>query len=290
MTDSFVVHESAIVHKSAHIGRGCDIGPYCIVGPHVVLHDNVRLTSHVVIEQNTTIGEDSTIGAFSVLGSDPQHLIYAGQETHLIIGKNARIREHVTIHRGTKEGGGRTIIGDRVFLMVGVHIAHDCTLGDDIVMSNQATLAGHVEVGDQAVLGGLCAVLQFTRIGEGAMISGLSGVASDVMPYGLVLGYPAKLMGINRIKLKRLQASHQEIKAVHRTFQWIFCSTEGSFFERVNTVPSEFLEFSKVKVIQEFLKKDVKRSICMVGDARYFEKFGSSSEFLAHDAPDSHPD
>lgn len=285
MADSFVVHPSAIVHPSARIGRGCDIGPYCIVGPNVILHENVQLTSHVVIEQRTTIGADSTIGSFSVLGSDPQHLIYAGQETHLIIGKNAKIREHVTIHRGTTEGGSKTIIGDRVFLMVGVHIAHDCRLGNDIVMSNQATLAGHVEVGDQAVLGGLCAVHQFTRIGEGAMISGLSGVKSDVIPYGLVLGYPAKLMGINRIKLKRLNASHDEIRAIHRAFQWIFCGTVGSFFERVNTIPAELGVFSRVTLIQDFLKQDVKRPICMVGDARYFEKFGPSAELLSLDEP-----
>ena len=281
MTGSFVVHPSAIVHPSAHLSPGCYVGPYSIIGPHVFLHNNVRLESHVVIEKCTTIGEYSAIGSFSVLGSDPQHLNYSGQETHLIVGKNAKIREHVTIHRGTQEAGGQTTIGDRVFLMVGVHIAHDCSLGNDVVMANQVTLAGHVQVGDHAVLGGLCAVHQFTRIGEGSMVAGLSGVKSDVMPYGMVLGYPAKLMGINRVKLKRLKASHEEIRAVHKVFQWIFCSKEGSFFERVHSVPLEWLAFSRVKSIHDFLKQDVKRSLCVVGDMEFFAKLESLSESLS---------
>jgi len=268
MSVSFDIHPTAIIHPSAAIGSGCRVGPYSIVGPGVVLHENVVLDSHVVIECNTTIGEHSRIGAFSVLGGDPQHLIYVGQQTYLTIGHHAQIREHVTINRGTLEFGGETRVGDRVFLMVGVHIAHDCKVGSDVVMSNQVTLGGHVDVGDHAVLGGLCAVHQFTRIGEGAMIAGFSGVNTDVIPYGLVLGYRAKLKGINKVKLKRLHVQHEEIQAIYRAFQWVFQQKEPSFFERIQKMPAEMLCFSRVKKIQDFLSHDVKRSICMTDDRK----------------------
>lgn len=258
------IHPTAIVHERAKIAPGCHIGPYCIIGPNVVLHGGVRLDSHVVIERNTNVGENSHICSFSVLGGDPQHVAYSGQETHLIIGKNAQIREHVTIHRGTMEGGGSTTVGDRVFLMVGVHIAHDCRVGDDVVMANQATLGGHVDIGSHAVLGGLCAIHQFTRIGEGAMIAGFSGVNTDVIPYGMVLGYRAKLKGINRVKLRRLHATHEEIRAIYAAFQWIFQRTGGSFSQRIDTLPQEILAFPRAQRLQEFLKYDFRRSICMM--------------------------
>lgn len=262
MRDSVHIHPTAIIHPTAHIGMGCHIGPYSLIGPGVVLEDYVHLDAHVSIVCHTLVGSGSRIGSFSLIGGDPQHMVYAGQETHLIIGKNARIREHVTIHRGTLEGGGITRVGNDVFLMVGVHIAHDCTVGDQVIMSNQATLGGHVQVDNHAVLGGLCAIHQFTRIGEGAMVAGFSGINADVIPYGLVMGYRAKLKGINRVKLKRLHASHEEIRAIYGAFLWIFKGTQGSFFQRVQTLPLEMTAFSRVQKIQKFLRQDMKRSIC----------------------------
>jgi UDP-N-acetylglucosamine acyltransferase len=265
---NFNVHPTAIVDESAIIEAGCIVGPYSIIGPGVVLHENVHLVSHVIVEENTTIGANSRVHPFSVLGGDPQHLSYGGQSTYLVIGKNAEIREHVTMHRGTLEGGGKTIIGDRVLAMVGVHVAHDCCIGNDVVMANQATLGGHVVVGDHAVLGGLCAIHQFTRIGEGAMVAGCSGVNTDIAPYSMVLGHRAFLRGINRVKLTRLGATHAEIKGIHRAFQWIFHNRTDSFAHRVKTLPQELLNFERVQAIQAFLSDDAKRPICMV-DEKY---------------------
>jgi UDP-N-acetylglucosamine acyltransferase len=261
---TFDAHPTSSVHESAIIGVGCVIGPYCIIGPGVVLHERVWLDSHVVIQCNTSIGSDTHVRSFAVVGGDPQHTIYAGQATHLIIGANVQIREHVTIHRGTVEGGGTTRIGDRVLLMVGVHIAHDCIIGNDVVMANQATLGGHVQVGDHAVLGGLCAIHQFTRIGEGAMVSGFSGISTDVIPYGLVFGYRAKLTGINRVKLKRLQVAHDEIHAIKAAVKWIFEENHEPFNQRVQTLSSELVAFPRVQAIQEFLTSGLKRPICML--------------------------
>jgi UDP-N-acetylglucosamine acyltransferase len=259
----FDVHPTASVHESAIIGPGCVIGPYCIIGPGVILHDRVCLDSHVVIHCNTVVGPDSHVLSFAVLGGDPQHVVYAGQETHLVIGANAQIREHVTIHRGTVEGGGTTRVGDRALLMVGVHIAHDCTVGNDVVMANQATLGGHVSVGDHADLGGLCAIHQFTRIGEGAMVSGFSGINTDVIPYGLVVGYRAQLTGINRVKLKRLNAAHEEIHAIKAAFKWLFQENTAPFVQRVQTLSPDLLVFPRVQSIQNFLNAG-QRPICML--------------------------
>src|SRR3989338_10268089 len=191
------IHPTAVVSPKANLDEGVSIGPYCCVGDHVVLKKGVQLVSHVVVDGHTRIGEDSVIFPFSSIGLRPQDKKFHGEDSFLEIGNNCHIREHVTINPGTEGGGLYTRIGNDCLLMVASHVAHDCHLGDHVILSNNATLAGHVFVDDFAILGGLSAVHQFVRIGRHAMIGGATGVEGDVIPFGMVLGNRAKLVGLN---------------------------------------------------------------------------------------------
>ncbi|HEY8190759.1 MAG TPA: acyl-ACP--UDP-N-acetylglucosamine O-acyltransferase, partial [Micavibrio sp.] len=162
MTD--LIHPTAIIHPKAAIGKNVRIGPYSVVGEHAVLGDNMVLHSHVVVEGQTTIGEGTRIFPFASIGHSPQDLKYHGENSRLIIGKNNTIREHVTMNPGTESGGMETRVGDNGLFMMACHIAHDCQIGNGVIMANNATLGGHVSVGDFTVIGGLAAVHQFVRI------------------------------------------------------------------------------------------------------------------------------
>jgi UDP-N-acetylglucosamine acyltransferase len=181
------IHPTALVDPAAALSEDVTIGPYCVVGPGVELGAGVRLDSHVVVVGRTTLGDGCRVFPFACLGHRPQDLKYRGEDTRLVIGRNNQIREHVTMHPGTAGGGGVTRVGDDGLYMAGIHVAHDCRVGNGVIMANDATLGGHVEVQDHAYLGGLCAVHQFVRIGRQAMIGGLAGVEQDVIPYGMVL-------------------------------------------------------------------------------------------------------
>lgn len=215
-------HPSALIDDGAVIGEQSQIGPYCVIGPNVKIGERVKLHSHVVIEGNTTIGDDCEIWPFAALGTAPQDLKYKGEESQLIIGARNRIREHVTMNPGTSGGGMITRIGDDGLFMVGVHVAHDCQVGNHVIMANQATLAGHVVVGDFAVLGGLSAVHQFVVIGHHAMIGGMSGVEKDVLPYGLVSGERASLQGLNLVGLRRSQVNAEQVRSLQQAYQILF--------------------------------------------------------------------
>jgi UDP-N-acetylglucosamine acyltransferase len=193
------IHPTAVIDSGASIGKGVSIGPYCVVGPNVQLDDSVTLKAHVVVDGRTIVGAGTTIYPFASIGSEPQDLKYRGEPSVLIIGGNNTIREHVTMNPGTAEGGLRTVIGNNCLFMVGTHVAHDCVIGDHVVMANNATLGGHVRVGDRVVVGGLAAVHQFIRIGAYAVIGGTSGVESDVIPFGRVKGDRAYLAGLNLV-------------------------------------------------------------------------------------------
>jgi len=221
------IHPTARIAPGAQIGEGVTIGPYCLIGESVRLEAGCRLEGHVVIEGRTWLGADCRVFPFAVLGTPPQDLKYEGEDSALEIGPQTTIREHATLHTGTRGGGGVTRLGADGLVMIGAHVAHDCQLGDRVVLANNATLAGHVEVGDDAVIGGLSAVVQFTRIGRGAMIGGFSGVEADVIPYGLVQGERARLAGLNLVGLKRQGLDRARIARLRRAYDRLFDAEPG---------------------------------------------------------------
>ncbi|MGN1062880.1 MAG: acyl-ACP--UDP-N-acetylglucosamine O-acyltransferase, partial [Alphaproteobacteria bacterium] len=198
------IHSSAVIDPHAELADDVEIGPFCTVGPHVKIGAGTRLISHVTIDGYTTLGERNTVYPFAALGGLAQHKRSHAPDAVLMIGDDNVFREHVTAHVGSDVDQKITRIGSRNWFLVASHIAHDCVIGDDVVMSNNATLAGHVHVGDRAIIGGLSAVLQFTRIGKGAMIGGMCGVGRDVIPFGIQMGgVRAGLGGLNLIGLQR---------------------------------------------------------------------------------------
>jgi UDP-N-acetylglucosamine acyltransferase len=215
------IHPSAVIAAGATVGEGVRIGPFCTVGEHVVIGDHSELISHVAVAGYTRIGCRNRIFPFASIGHEPQDLKYHGEASEVIIGDDNTIRESVTINPGTEGGGMLTRIGDHNLLMAYVHIAHDCLLGNRIVMANCATLAGHVSVDDDAIIGGMSAVHQFLRIGSMSMIGGMSGIVKDIPPYTLTAGgYRPGLAGLNLVGLKRHGLSRDSIrvlKAVYRT-------------------------------------------------------------------------
>lgn len=255
------IHPSAIVSHEAQLGAGVYIGPFCTVGSDVVLGDGVRLISHVAVAGRTRIGEGTVIYPFASIGQPPQDLKYKGEPSELVIGCRNQIREHVTMSPGTEGGGMITRVGDDGLFMVGVHVAHDCVVGDRAVLANNATLAGHVELGDHVTIGGLSAVHQFVRIGSHAMIGGMSGVEKDVIPYGLVMGDRARLAGLNLVGLERRGFRKEDIHALRGAYRMLF-GPEGTFAERVEEVVKEFGEELLVSDVLEFIRARASRSLC----------------------------
>lgn len=209
-----LIHPSAVIEPGAELGEGVAVGPFCVIGPQVRLHDGVRLKSHVVIAGDTEIGTETVIFPFASIGEVPQDLKFRGEQTRLVIGARNRIREHVTMNPGTEGGGGVTVIGDDGLYMAGCHVAHDCRIGDRVILVNHASVAGHCVLGDDVIVGGLSGVHQFVRIGRGAMIGALSMVTADVIPFGLVQGPRAVLHGLNLVGLKRRGAARGDIHAL----------------------------------------------------------------------------
>lgn len=255
------IHPSAIVSESAKIGKNVKIGPFSIVGQDVILEDNVELKSHVVIEGRTKVGEGTVIYPFASIGQIPQILKYDGDNAEVVIGKYNRIREYVTIQSGINSFGGVTRIGDNNLLMVGVHIAHDCILGDNIVIANYASLAGHVEVGDYVVIGGLAAVHQFTRIGAHSMIGGLSGLARDLIPFGTAVSDRAYLDGVNLVGMKRHGFENSEALAAKKAVDALF-SSDDVMGVRIAKIKEEFGNNKIVAQVLDFITKDSNRSFC----------------------------
>lgn len=255
------IHPTAVVSKGARLAGNVAIGPYCVVGDEVVLNAGVRLAAHVVIDGKTTIGEGTRIFPFASIGLEPQDLKYNGEASSLAIGRHNTIREYVTINPGTAGGGMVTRIGDHCLLMVGAHVAHDCQVGNDVIMANNATLAGHVVVEDHARLGGLCAVHQFVRIGRHAMIGGMSGVERDVIPYGQVMGDRARLTGLNIIGMQRAGFSREDIQELRSAYQLLFAS-DGTLGERVAETAERFAGVAPVEDIVAFIRADSSRAIC----------------------------
>ena len=220
-----MIHPSAVVHPLARLGEGVKIGPFCCIGENVSIGDRCVLDSHVVMEGPTSIGSDNHFFPFCVIGVPPQDLKYSNEETFLTIGSHNTFREYVNIHRGTKGGGGHTRVGDHNFLMVAVHIAHDCLLGSHIIMANDATLAGHVIIEDHATIGAYSGVHQFCRVGAYGYVGGYTVITKDVLPYSkTVSDRNTKAYGANTIGLERKGFTREQIRNIRSAFRLLLQS------------------------------------------------------------------
>ena len=255
-----MIHNSSIIDKKAKIGKNVKVGPFCYIGPQVQISDGVELISNIHIEGNTKIGIGTKIFPFASIGTVPQDLKYQGEDNSLEIGENNTIREYVTINPGTEGGGRKTIIGNNCLLMISSHIAHDCNIGNDVVIANNVPLGGHVTIEDSVVIGGNSAVQQFTRIGRLAMIGGMTGVLKDVIPFGLSFGNRNYLRGINIIGLKRKKYDNKKIKELDAAFNKIFSSK--NLHENLSKINGEYKENDLVAEVISFISKDKKRPIC----------------------------
>lgn len=254
------IHPTAIVSPEAELAEGVTVKAYSIVGPQVRIGSGTTLGPHAVIDGWTTIGERNSIGPFTTIGYPPQDISYKNEETHVVIGDENIIREYVTIHRGTPRGAGVTRIGNKNYLMAYAHVAHDCRLGNGIVMANAATLAGHVRVDDHAVLGGLVAIHQFVRIGTHAFIGGKSGLRMDVPPYMLAFGAPAKLYGPNLVGLKRNGISPLAISALKKGYRILFRSGLP-LQEAIEKVHQEVDSYPELENLVRFMLDSSKRGV-----------------------------
>ncbi len=216
-----MIHPTAVIHPNAKVGSGCEIGPYCVIGEHVILGDKCKLHSHVVIDGHTTLGQGNEIFPFASIGLKTQDLKWKGGITRTQIGDNNTFREYVTIHSATADGEV-TLVGSNNHILAYCHIAHNCVVGNRIIMSNVGTLAGHVTVEDHAVIGGLAAVHQFCRIGKMAIIGGCSKVVQDVPPFMLADGNPAETRTVNKVGLERNCVSEESQTALRHAYKILF--------------------------------------------------------------------
>ena len=256
-----MIHHTAIVDNNSKIHDNVEIGPYCIIGPSVEIASNTKLHSHVNIVGNTKIGENNEIFPFTSIGTDPQDLKFKGEENSIIIGNNNRLREYVNINPGTSQGGTVTKIGSNNLLMVYCHIAHDCNIGDNIVLANNVQVGGHVTIHDNAIVGGSCAIHQFSRIGNLSMVGGMTGVLSDVIPFGLSLGNRNNLVGLNLIGLRRAKISNEDIKILQKFYDKVFYNQ--NFRSNIENLNAEIKENKYVKIIIDFINSDKKRPISL---------------------------
>ena len=261
------VHPTAVVAPGARLGAGTRIGPFCRIDAEVEIGPNAILHSHVVVAGRTRIGPNVEIFPFACVGHAPQDLKYSGEQSELVIGARCKIREHVTIHPGTRGGGMLTTIGDDCLIMAGAHVAHDCKVGNHVILVNNCTLGGHVVIGDHAILGGMSGVHQFVRIGAHAMIGGMSAVESDVIPFGTVMGERAHLAGLNLVGLKRRGFEREAIHDLQKAYRMLF-GEEGTFQERLADVREEFGGNALVEEVIGFIKAQADRALCQPKVAR----------------------
>lgn len=255
------IHPTAIVAAGAQIAAGARIGPYCIVGANVVIGEDVVLDSHVVVGGHTTLGARCRVFPFASIGQPPQDMKYRGEPSRLVIGADTVMREHVTINPGTEAGGMLTSIGDRCLILAGAHVAHDCRLGNGVLLVNNVVLGGHVHVDDNAILGGGSAVHQYVRIGRHAFLGGMSGLEHDLIPFGMAIGNRARLAGLNIVGLKRHGFAREQIHALRKAYRMLFAD-EGTLAERVDDVARSHEDEPLVQDVVAFLRGGGERSIC----------------------------
>lgn len=256
------IHATAIIEDGAQIDPSAEIGAYAFVGANVKLGVNVKLHHHAVVDGHTTIGTGTQVHPFAVLGAPPQHNAYKGESTTLIIGENNQIREHVTMHPGTVQGRSETRVGNHGLFMVGAHVAHDCTLGDYVIMANNATLGGHIDIGSYVFLGGLCAIHQFCRIGPYAFLGGGGILTTDIIPYGSAFGNHAKLEGLNIVGMKRRGMTRESIHALRSAYRLLFAS-EGTLKERLEDASQRFADVPEAMMVIEFMQAEADRPLCL---------------------------
>ncbi len=255
-----MIHKTAIIDSKAKVSSSSKIGAQSVIGPNVEIGDDVIIHSQVNISGNTKIGNGNKIYPFAAIGNDPQDLKYNNEETKLVIGNNNKIREYVTIHPGTSGGGGMTKIGNNCLFMISSHIAHDCDVGNNVIIANNVPLGGHVTIEDNVVIGGNSAVQQFTRIGKLAMVGGMTGVLHDVIPYGLSIGNRNYLQGLNLIGLRRSNFDNKDILGLSEAYKEIFATK--NLTDNLSKLNGAFKENPLVKDVIDFITKDKKRSIC----------------------------
>ena len=258
-----MIHPSSIISQNASIGENCYIGPFCVIGDNVKIGKENKLISHVSIVGNTTIKDQNIFFPFSSIGSEPQDLKYEKEKSFLEIGNNNKFRENVTVNPGTKGGGLKTIINDNCLFMVGSHIAHDCMIASNVILANNATLAGHVTIDKNAIVGGNSAIHQFVRIGKYSMIGGMSGVEKDIIPYGLYIGIRENLKGINLIGLKRKGLDNKIINKINLIVKNIFNQTD-TIINNIKNVNLEDKSISEIQDLIKFLNGNSKRGICIL--------------------------
>ena len=258
------IHPTALISNSAEIGENVIIGPYCLVGPNVILGKGCELKNNVTIQGKTYIGNKCTFFPFSVIGMIPQDLKYKGEETELIIGNNNTFREHSTVHIGTEFGGRKTCIGNNNLIMTGTHVAHDCNIGNNVILSHHVALAGHVKVEDHAILSAMVGVVQFRRIGKYSMIGGLCAVDTDIIPFSVASpkdGSRAFISGVNIIGMKRKGFNKNDIELVNELYNVIF-DKKITMSDRIKTINSKKYSSEVFNEIKLFLNEDSKSGLC----------------------------
>ena len=248
------------ISKKAKIHSSVKIGPYCVIGDNIEIGEDCVLHSHVSLSGNTKIGKNNIFYPFSSIGSAPQDLKYKGEKSFLIIGNNNTFRENVTVNPGTEGGGLYTKIKDNCLFMVGAHIAHDCMIGSNTILANNATLAGHVEIDNNAIIGGNSAIHQFVKIGKNAMVGGMSGLEKNLIPYGLYIGIRSNMKGLNLIGLKRKGLDNRKIKTLNQFIEKVF-NKNDSIENNLNKVNNEVKSIEEAKEIIDFIEKSNKRGL-----------------------------
>ena len=237
------VHPNSFISKEVELGSDVIIGPFCYLNGNIKIDNNTELKSHVTISGKTSIGKNNIFYPFSNIGCDPQDLKFNGENSELIIGNNNIFRENTTISKGTKDGGMKTIIKNNNLFMTGVHIAHDCIIGNENIFVNQVTLGGHVNIMNNVVVGGLSAIIQFVTIGSYSMIGGMSGIDKNVLPFSLAVGNRAKLRGLNLVGIRRKDFDKSEIARINYIHDQYL---DGIDLDRNKKVDSIFLDYNEI--------------------------------------------
>ncbi|WP_237216948.1 acyl-ACP--UDP-N-acetylglucosamine O-acyltransferase [Falsiroseomonas oryziterrae] len=259
-----LIHPGAVVAPGARIAPGCRIGPGCVVGPDCVLDEGVELVAHVVLDGRTHLGPGVRVSPFATIGLPPQDLKYKGEPTGVVIGARTHVREHTTIHRGSTGGDGITRIGADCLIMCVAHVGHDCRLGDGVILVNNVMLAGHVQIGDFAVIQGGAAIQQFVRIGRMALVAGMSGVERNVLPFGRVKGFRAKLAGLNTIALRRRAGlSKEQVMVVARAVHDLYRA--GRPEDQVDAIAQAHPGNALVAEILDFVRERGRHGLCPFG-------------------------
>ena len=245
------IHPTAIVEKGAEVSFGVKVGPHSIIKQEAHIGSGTQIGSNVLIDSGTIIGENCQVHHGAVLGTPPQDLKFSGEKTLLRIGDNTVIREYATLNRGTKYRG-ETVVGKNCFIMIYAHIAHDCLLGDYVILANSVNLAGHVEIGDYAIIGGVVPVHQFVKIGEHSMIGGGFRVQKDVCPYMVLGGYPLRTVGVNLIGLKRRGFSEEKLKILKEVYKILFRSPLNTS-QALEKIRAEIEMIPEVERILDFI-------------------------------------